>query len=58
MIDREDDRYCPILKQTIPEIECYETVLGCMDSMVFRKTYMSYEQIRKTCANCPYSDLS
>lgn len=52
--DRIEDRYCLVIKQIIPEIECFETVNGCVDTMVYKKTLMSHQQIREICKKCLY----
>lgn len=57
MIGREEDRYCSVIKQIIPETECYETVNGCIDTIVYKSTHMPYQQVKEICQNHPYSNM-
>lgn len=53
----EEDRYCPVINQVIPEIECYETVCGCADTMVYKQTLLPHPEVKKICWDCPFSDI-
>lgn len=56
-MDDRTDRFCLVLQQYVPEVECYETVLGCVDTIVYKRTVMPYEQVREICQKCPYSNI-
>jgi len=57
IVDREEDRLCPVIKQVISEMECYETVNGCSDTLVYKQTQVPHSDVRKMCMECEYSNL-
>ena len=57
IVDREEDRLCPVIEQVISEIECYETVNGCSDTSVYKQTQLPHAEVRRICAECEYSNL-
>lgn len=57
MKNREEDRYCPVINQIVPEMECYETVMGCTDTLVYKQTLLPYSEVKKICWDCPFSNM-
>lgn len=57
MYDGEEDRFCPVVNQVISEMECYETVNGCADTLVYKQTELPHSQVRVICNECVYSNM-
>ena len=55
--NRPEEMLCPIINQVILEIECFETVMGCADTIVKRTSNLSCDKMRKLCVSCPYSNV-
>lgn len=50
--------YCPILNETISEIECYEYTSGCADSLIGKRYHKyTHEQMETLCDAYKYNSF-
>ncbi len=57
-MNENEEFYCPILKSDIPEMECYETCNGCMDTIIHARSLLSTPQIKEICQQCEHSNFN
>lgn len=57
-MNENEEYYCLVLKTNIPEMECYETCNGCMDTLVHIHSLQSRQQIKDICCLCKHSDYN
>ena len=50
----DNERKCPVLKVIVSEMDCYETIMGCMDTIIHYRSGLTSKQIADICRTCKY----